>query len=103
MQRKPRLKEERKGLVTWFHVKAVLYIKIMPSQYVKDDQGRIISIITFPNFYKYKQFTFEFHSYCGPWKLKKNGDPAASCGRTFWKVYYEWDKLSTKEKEKTLI
>jgi hypothetical protein len=62
-------------------------------------------IITLANIYQYKGFTFEFHSYLGPVKLKKKDwEPTKSMGgRKFFKVTTEWDQLSKKEKEKTRL
>lgn len=65
--------------------------------------GNTHGIITCPNIYQYKGFIFEFHHYCGPFKLKKDFEPAKLTGRKFYKVIKEWDKLSKKEKKKTLI
>ena len=55
------------------------------------------------NIYQYGGFTFEYHSYCGPMKLKKNFDPAKKDGVKFYKVVAKWDKLTKKEKQATKI
>lgn len=52
---------------------------------------------------RYKGFYFENNSYSVPWPLKKNGDPKAQAGRTFWKMFREWDKLSLAKREKTMV
>ena len=70
---------------------------------VRDDQGRVIAILNIANVYRYKGFTFEMHRYCGPTKINKDGEPSKTCGRKFWKVFDEWNKLSAEEKEATQI
>lgn len=49
--------------------------------------------------YLYKGCYFEFHSYCGPWPLKKNGDPRKYAGKKFWSMWEEFAKLSDIERE----
>ncbi len=64
----------------------------------------VCGILTLANIYEYKGFTFEFHPYLGPVKLKKkNLAEAKFSGRKFYKIITEWDKLDSKEKEKTRI
>ena len=60
-------------------------------------------ILTLANIYEYGGFTFEYHAYLGPTKLKKDLEPAKREGRKFFKVITEWDKLSKKQKEKTRV
>ncbi len=60
-------------------------------------------IITLANIFKYQNFYFEFHSYLGPVKLKKDLEPAKLSGRKFYKMINRWDKLTKKQKEKTRI
>ena len=83
----------------------LLYPKIitMASYYTTDENNRVNGIMTLANIYQYKGFLFEFHSYLGPVKLKKNWDSAAAMGRKFWKAYSEWDKLTAEEKRETQI
>ena len=50
--------------------------------------------------YQYGGFTFEWHSYFGPIKLKKDGDPAERQGRKFFTAAERWRKLPKKEREK---
>lgn len=47
--------------------------------------------------YEYKGVTFEFHSYCGPWPLKKNGDHKKYAGKKFWNLWDEFSKLPKEE------
>jgi hypothetical protein len=75
----------------------------MATHTIRDDQGRITTILTMADIYEYKGFTFEMDHYGLPCKLKKNGEPAAAMGRKFWKVWCEWDKLSKEEKAATQI
>jgi len=53
-----------------------------------------------PRIYKYDGWDFEIHSFCGPWPLKKNGDPCKRAGRIFYKMWERFDKLSEEEKVK---
>ena len=40
----------------------------MATHAVRDDQGRITTILTLADIYEYKGLTFEAHRYCGPSK-----------------------------------
>jgi len=71
--------------------------------FLRDDKGRCHTIITMANIYVYEGFTFEFHHFCGPSKLKKNWEPAAREGRKFYAMIGRWQKLSKKQKEATRI
>jgi len=75
----------------------------MGSYYTTDENNKVNGIMTLANIYQYKGFIFEFHSYLGPVKIKKNFDPASAMGRKFWKAFAEWDKLTPEEKLKTQI
>jgi hypothetical protein len=75
----------------------------MGSYYTTDENNKVNGIMTLANIYQFKGFLFEFHSYLGPVKVKKNFDPAAAMGRKFWKMYAEWDKLTKEEKLETQI
>jgi hypothetical protein len=75
----------------------------MGSYYTTNAEGKIDGIMTVPNIYQYKGFIFEFHSYLGPVKVKKNWDVASAMGRKFWKAFAEWDKLTKEEKLETQI
>ena len=59
------------------------------------------------NVYEYGGFLFEVHSYCGPHPLrKKDMKPYRKLPgekHKFWKVFYEWDKLSKAEQIATMI
>jgi len=53
-----------------------------------------------PHLYEFDGWTFEIHSYCGPWPLKKDLELRERAGRKFWKMWKKFDKLSAEEKEK---
>jgi len=53
--------------------------------------------------YRYKGFTFDWHTWLGPQKLKNDGKPAARQGRKFYKVLDEWLGLSDDKREATEI
>lgn len=69
----------------------------MPCKVIDTDEGRII--ICGPGEYFYNGWSFEIHSYRGPWPLKKDGDPKERAGRLFWKMWDEFKSLSETEKE----
>ena len=50
-----------------------------------------------PKIYQYGGWTFEVHSYLGPWPLKKDGEPRERVGRVFWAIYDKFSKLDNKE------
>lgn len=75
----------------------------MGTHYDRDSTGKVVSIVTVANGYQYKGFLFEFHSYLGPTKMRKDGEPAKRQGKKFFDVIAEWEKLSKKEKEATRI
>lgn len=75
----------------------------MGTHYTTNAEGKIDGIMTLANIYQFKGFIFEFHSYLGPQKLKKNWDVASAMGRKFWRMYAEWDKLTKEEKLETQI
>ena len=75
----------------------------MGTHYLTNAEGKIDGIMTLANIYQFKGFLFEFHSYLGPQKLKKNWDVASAMGRKFWKAFAEWDKLTKEEKLETQI
>ncbi len=66
-----------------------------------DENGKCVTIISFPDCYRFKGFLFDYHRYLGPTRLKKNGDPSKRQGDKFYDAISEWEKLSKEEKEKT--
>jgi hypothetical protein len=75
----------------------------MANHAIRDDKGRITTILTTADIYEFKGFTFEVDHYGLPCKLKKNGEPAAAMGRRFWAIWIEWDKHTKEEKSATQI
>ena len=73
----------------------------MGTHYLTNAEGKIDGIMTLANIYQFKGFLFEFHSYLGPQKLKKNWDVASAMGRKLWRMYAEWDNLAKEEKLET--
>jgi len=57
-------------------------------------------IVCGPSLYKFNGWFFEWHSYCGPWPLRKDGELRKRAGRKFWKVIEEFQKLSKEERKK---
>jgi hypothetical protein len=70
---------------------------------MRDNDGRVIGVITMANIYRFKGFIFEVHHYFGPAKLNKDFSQAAREGPKFWKAFQEWDKLTDAEKAETQI
>ena len=52
-----------------------------------------------PRVYEYDGWFFEVHGYCGPWPLRKDGDPRVHAGPRFWAMLARWDALSEAEQE----
>lgn len=52
--------------------------------------------------YEFNGWKFEY-GYTGCWPLKKNGEPRAKAGKTFFKAVNDFFKLSDDEKEKHRI
>lgn len=75
----------------------------MATHHLINADGRRYGIMTLANIYQFKGFIFEFHPFLGPLKVNKNFEPAVSMGRKFFKVFEEWNKLTTEEKLKTQI
>ena len=53
-----------------------------------------------PRLYEYDGWFFEDHQTCGPWPLKKDGDPRKRAGNVFYSMYEKFDRLSDAEKRK---
>ena len=52
-----------------------------------------------PKVYEYKGYSFEWHSYCGPSPLKKNGEPSQRIPKGFWDMIDDFCKLDATGKE----
>ena len=75
----------------------------MGTHAIRDEKGRVTTILTMADIYEYQGVIFEVHRYCGPCKLKKDWEPAARMGRKFWAVWKAWDALTPEEKRATQI
>ena len=69
----------------------------MPCNYFEFNGSR--GFLCGPKLYKFDNWFFEWHSYCGPWPLRKDGELRKRAGRVFWKVIGEFSKLTKEEKE----
>jgi len=58
------------------------------------------AIICYSTIYKYKGYFFDWHKYCGPTPLKKNGDVKKNIPRGFWDMMNEFSRLNSEEQEK---
>jgi len=75
----------------------------MSTHYLINADGTRYGIMTVPNIYQFKGFIFETHPYLGPVKLKKDFNPASLMGLKFFKIYDEWNQLTSEEKAATEI
>lgn len=61
-------------------------------------------IITVADCYRYKGVTFEWHHFCGPMLLRKDGEPSKSKPTAkFYAIATEWHNLPKEEREKYRI
>ena len=51
-----------------------------------------------PRLYRFEGWFFEWHSYCGPWPLRKDGELRARAGRKFWQMIDRFEALSETER-----
>ena len=56
-----------------------------------------------PSVYEWGGFTFEVHSYFGPWPLRKDGEPRVYAPKGFWDVWEKFDALSREEKDAAMV
>ena len=49
--------------------------------------------------YKYKGYFFEWHSFCGPSPLRKDGELSKKIPKGFWDMIDEFCKMTDFEKE----
>lgn len=62
--------------------------------------GDTVGIVTFADIYTFGGFTFEWHSFCGPMKCRKDGEPSeARAGARFYDAAAKWHKLPKVERE----
>lgn len=52
-----------------------------------------------PRLYEYAGWFFEYHSYCGPWPLRQDGELRARAGRVFWAMIARFEALPEAERE----
>ena len=64
-----------------------------------DKPGVPDGFVCFHPIYVYDGYTFEVHSYFGPWPLKKNGEPRVNVPNGFWGMVDRFTALSDEEKE----
>lgn len=50
--------------------------------------------------YRYKRYYFEWHNYCGPSPLRKDGELSQRIPKGFWDMVEEFQALPSDEKEK---
>jgi hypothetical protein len=62
--------------------------------------GEVHGFVCGPRLYEFGGWFFEVNAACGPWPLKKNGDPRARAGNKFWHVFADFDKLSKAKKNR---
>lgn len=55
------------------------------------------------NQYFFDGWYFEYHKFCGPWPLNKNGDQKKRAGKKFWMVWDKFSRLSETEREKFIV
>lgn len=62
-------------------------------------------LVTVANIYEYEGFTFEFHYYCGPMRVRKSDHEPTKrgMGRKFHQMLARWLKLTEKQRKKTQI
>jgi len=61
-------------------------------------------IMSVADCYRYKGVTFEWHYFCGPMLLRKDGEPSKQTpGQRFYEITAEWHKLPNEEREKFRI
>lgn len=76
----------------------------MSAHLIQSPDGTVSGIITLANIYEFEGFTFEYHHFLGPCKLKKSDwEPAARSGLKFYQAIDRWNKLTPPEKEATRL
>jgi hypothetical protein len=58
------------------------------------------AILCYSNVYRYNGYYFEWHHYCGPHPLNKNGELSKKIPSGFWDMVSEFQLLSDIEKRK---
>ena len=60
----------------------------------------LIGFVCGPSVYEWGGFTFEVHSYFGPWPLRKDGEPMARASKRFWEAMSKFEALSSDEQKR---
>jgi len=58
----------------------------------------MIGFFCSPHVYQYSGWLFEWHSYCGPWPLRQDGELRARAGRRFWAMIKGFQQLTEAER-----
>lgn len=56
-----------------------------------------------PSVYAYDGWTFEIHSYSGPWPVRKDGELYKYASKRFWNMWERFSALSKEEKDACLV
>ena len=54
--------------------------------------------LNIPKAYTFAGVNFEM-TYCGPWPIKRNGDPKKRAGRRFYRRIEDWIAMSDADRE----
>lgn len=60
---------------------------------------RITGYVCGPRLYQFDGWFFEWHSYCGPHPLRKDGEPRQSIPARFWQTVEKFQALTEAERE----
>ena len=55
-----------------------------------------------PGLYEFEGWFFEYGP-CGPWPLRKDGEPFKRAGRKFWDMFTRWSMLTEKQRAATKV
>lgn len=58
----------------------------------------IAGYICGPRLYRFEGWFFVYHSYCGPWPLRQDGELRVRAGRRFWAMIKRFDALPEAER-----
>ena len=68
--------------------------------------NKCVGVMHLADIYTFEGYAFEWHHYCGPFRCRKDGEPAKRQPgerSRFWGMLERWEKLTKAEKEKTRI
>lgn len=69
----------------------------MPCDYFEFSGGH--GFLCGPKVYEFNGWLFEWHSYCGPWPLKKDGEPRKRAGRKFFNDISDFCEMDKEEQK----